>query len=248
MLVRTRGHTLLVDTGPAWRGGDSGAMTVLPALQASGVSLLDLLLITHPDNDHAGGAVSVLNGMSVGVVMASGLNGVPGAIQCRRGMRWVWDGVEFRILHPRDAAGWSRNNASCVLSIRSRGARVLLPGDIESHAETTMLARGDALAADLVVVPHHGSRTSSGAEWVNAVAARYAVYTTGYRNRWGFPHPGVSGRWSHAGSCALNTAYTGQLVFAADAGGSLRLRSVYKAGLLRPAAVRYRDLPGCAQG
>ncbi|MBT8423294.1 MAG: MBL fold metallo-hydrolase, partial [Gammaproteobacteria bacterium] len=246
VLVQTRTRALLIDAGPAWRGGDSGAMTVVPAMQALGLSALDLLVISHSDNDHAGGADSVRQRLHAPNVMAPVHDGVRPHWLCRRAMRWVWDDVEFRILHPRTVVGWSRNDASCVLSVRTASAHVLLPGDIETDAEAVTLARGDELRADLVIVPHHGSRTSSSEAWVATVTPNYAVYTTGFRNRWGFPDSAVARRWAEAGSCGLNTALTGQLTFTARHAGRLTLDSVYKADFKRPAAVRYRDLPGCA--
>ena len=223
VLVRTANHALLYDAGPML-GPDasSGERTVLPYLRSSGVMRLDMMIVTHNDTDHTGGAAAVLGSAQVAAFRSSlpdehPLAAVaPGARPCERGERWEWDGVQFAILHPEASdhrAGARRNNLSCVLAVRTAGAAMLLTGDIERAAETLLLARlpEDALRAEVLLVPHHGSRTSSSAEFLAAVAPRIAVAAAGYRSRFGHPNREVLERYRAAGATLRRTDLEGAI-------------------------------------
>jgi competence protein ComEC len=221
-VVRTREHVLVYDTGPRFGPDfDAGSAVVLPWLRRHGVSRVDTLLVSHGDNDHAGGAPALLRELRIGRFIASAPDAVPGHVAeaCRRGMSWHWDGVDFTILHPDSAVARRRNDASCVLMIRAGGGTILLPGDIEARAERALLARGDDLRAHIVVAPHHGSRSSSGADFVAAVAPAHVLFATGYRNRWGFPHPEVQARYAAMDAGAWNTAVHGAVEVRVPASG-----------------------------
>lgn len=212
VVVRTRGHTLVYDTGPSFRsGGDTGALVVVPYLRARGVAGIDMLVISHADSDHAGGAASVLRELPVARLRAGErLRVARPATACRAGQAWRWDGVRFAFLHPA-GHGETRNDASCVLEIASGERRALLTGDIEAGGERRLLASGRLRRAELVVVPHHGSRTSSGSAFVERVHAREAIVSAGYDNRWGLPRGEVVERWQASGARVLNTAETGAI-------------------------------------
>jgi competence protein ComEC len=205
VVVRTRGHALLFDAGPRWRSGrDAGAAVVLPWLKSAGVDRLDGLVVSHGDNDHRGGVASVAAGLPVrrrwvGPDVPSGPL-TKGADACGAGVAWRWDGVDFRFLHPPPTATGGGNDSSCVLLIAGRGGRTLLSGDIEAPAEARLVASRIDLGADLVIAPHHGSRTSSTPALVAATAPRWVVVPAGYGNRWGFPAPEVSARWRAVGA------------------------------------------------
>lgn len=215
-VVQTARHTLVYDAGPRYGEFDTGAAVVLPYLAAQGVRAVDLLIVSHGDNDHAGGAAAIDRRLPVYRLLSS----VPQQFawrrgnHCRAGQTWTWDGVSFRILHPRQEAA-ADNDGSCVLLLRAAdGTQVLLPGDIEARAERELVARhGAALRSRILVAPHHGSRTSSTPPFVAAVAPEYVLFATGYRNRWGFPNPRILARYAEAGSRALTTAYTGAIRF-----------------------------------
>jgi len=202
VLVRTHARALLYDTGPAFRGqSDAGARIVVPHLRGEGIGRLDALVVSHDDRDHSGGVASVLSAMPVSRVLSS----VPAfGERCTRGQRWEWDGVEFALLHPGPQDYNSRgrdNDMSCVLRVRSRHHVALLSGDIEAAAEGALVRRApDALRADVLLVPHHGSRTSSGPEFIRHVQPAIAISTVGYRNRFGHPAPAVSQRYLEAGA------------------------------------------------
>lgn len=124
------------------------------------------------------------------------------ASRCEAGMTWQWDGVSFQILHPDQSGKWQGNNGSCVVLVKAGAHRLLLTGDIEGAAERALLeGRKSDLGADLVTIPHHGSLTSSGAEFVEAVSPEYALASAGYRNRYGFPKSEVVDRWHSGGGC-----------------------------------------------
>lgn len=215
VLVRTSDHALLFDAGPASeRGLDFGEAAVVPALRALGVRHLDRIILSHGDNDHAGGAAAVRKAFPGARVSApEGWAGV-GMSLCQRADHWTWNGVNFRILHPPPLFPYLRNDSSCVLRIEAGGHVALLPGDIGRHVETRLIReQSHWLRADLLVVPHHGSGTSSSLEFVTAVQPRWAVLTTGAENRFGLPRADIVERYRQAGSVPLNTAGTGALRF-----------------------------------
>ncbi|MDH0867964.1 DNA internalization-related competence protein ComEC/Rec2 [Mitsuaria sp. GD03876] len=216
-ILRTHRHTMLFDTGPRWGpGSDAARRVLLPMLRGLGERRLDLLMVSHADQDHAGGTASLLQAMPV----ARRLGAVPDGEACRRGQRWTWDGVRFEVLspigdEPRDAMGdaraMKRNARSCVLRVEAAGRRLLLTGDIESPQEAWLVREEgvDGLRAEVLVVPHHGSRTSSSPAFVRAVSPRVAAVQSGYLNRFGHPRPEVVARYAEAGALVLNSVDCG---------------------------------------
>ncbi len=209
--VQTAGHDLVYDTGPAYGGdSDAGERVLLPYLTASGLRRLDRLVLSHDDGDHSGGAASLLVGMPMDAVVAG--PGVrqrwrgrsdPRVLACEAGLRWERDGVSFEVLHPSPHEPPLRrdNDASCVLRVSAPGGSLLLAGDIEKEGERRLVARhGTALASSVVVVPHHGSRSSSTPALIEATAPVAAVFSVGRLNPFRHPHPAVWARWGAAGA------------------------------------------------
>jgi competence protein ComEC len=220
VVVETAQRVLLYDAGPRYGPGlDAGRAVVVPFLRRRGWTRVDRLVMSHGDGDHVGGAASVLRAVPVGEVLGSGGNLVA-ARPCLRGERWSWDGVLFEVLHP-GPSGLAGNDGSCVVRVRAGSAGALLAGDLESRGERRLLAlEGEALRADVVVVPHHGSRGASTPGFVAAVAARHAVFATGYLNRFRFPAPEVVARYRAAGATVHETARAGAVrVTLGGAGG-----------------------------
>lgn len=213
VLVRTVHHALLFDAGPQYNStADTGNRILAPYLRSEGVMQLDEMILSHDDNDHTGGAVSLLQSIPVAHIYTSLptthviFTGVTARLShCQPGQSWQWDGVAFQVLYP-DAASYSEldrkdNHRSCVLKISSAGGSVLLTADIETEDERYLLANASGdLAATLLIAPHHGSRTSSTAEFVAAVAPRLTVFTVGYQNRFGHPRGDVMARYAQVGS------------------------------------------------
>ena len=233
-VVTTPHHTLLYDTGPRYHDeADAGGRIVAPYLRSSGIARLSGMVVSHKDNDHSGGMATLLESVPVDWLASSlpaehpGLDGYTAeggnALRCIAGQRWNWDGIEFQVLHPPaahyDALRMKTNDLSCVVRVSSAHGSVLLTGDIEAGSERLLL-KGDpaALASDVVVVAHHGAATSSIAEFIAATGARMAVFTPGYRNRFGHPKPEVVARWVGAGATPWRTDHGGALTFDFDSG------------------------------
>jgi len=215
-VIRTARHTLVYDTGPAFGSHfDTGRAVLVPYLRSKGVARVDRLVISHGDNDHIGGARSLLAVYPVDEVLSS----VPfehdgrQATACRRGMSWSWDGVMFTIMHPQPGDNYTGNDASCVLGISvAGGQQLLLTGDIERAGEHALLGHyGEGLKSSVLVVPHHGSRTSSTAAFVAAVSPALALVPAGHRNRYRFPRPEVIARYREIGSQVLETGKSGAI-------------------------------------
>jgi competence protein ComEC len=218
VLVRTAHHSLLYDAGPRYsRESDAGHRVLVPTLAALG-ERLDMLVLSHEDSDHVGGAQAVRDSQPQAQVRASfarapGLQAT-GLELCAAGQRWVWDGVEFDFLHPQAhmlAQLRTSNARSCVLRVRSSGAQpatALLTGDLDAAQEQALLLR-EPLQADWLLVPHHGSKSSSSAAFVQTVQPRLAVVQAGYRNRFGHPAPEVQARYLQQGAKLVKTADCG---------------------------------------
>lgn len=226
VLVRTARHALLYDAGPAYGDADSGERIVAPALRALGVARLDALVLTHEDGDHIGGARSILENFEADALLHSLparhplLVLAPAPRRCLRGMAWAWDGVRFEVLNPRSARpARRRNDESCVLRVSAGGAAMLLTGDIERAAELTIVRDG-AARAEALLVPHHGSRSSSSAPLLAALRPRLAVASAGYRNRFGHPAAQVLERYAAAGARVLRTDRDGAVTVRLAAGGA----------------------------
>jgi competence protein ComEC len=234
-VVRTRSHVLVYDAGPSYRAGfDAGRDVVAPYLRSQGVGRVDRLIVSHANSDHAGGADALRIAVPTADIMTNAPAWVAQATPCRAGVRWRWDGVDFEILHPGSDDEARGNDGSCVLKVTGPGGRVLLPGDVEKRAETAMLSRAPLqLRAEILVVPHHGSRSSSSAPFLDAVRPGMALFPVGFRNRYRFPHEPVLRRLGERGVQVFDTARHGAISVKIDAG-----RGIQKPRLERRASSR----------
>ncbi len=231
-VVQTANHTLVFDTGARFSDKlDAGTSVVLPFLRSRGVRDLDILMISHGDADHIGGAASVLNeypetrliGQDLAKLVAANTSA------CERDMHWQWEGVDFMVLHPSEpeqpvntsalskrTRRGERNNHSCVLRISSVYGSALLTGDIEKPAEKQLMQTSlPDLASTLLVAPHHGSKTSSSSAFIQAVRPELVVFSAGYRNRYHLPATDIEQRYQRQQIKALQTGLVGavQVVF-----------------------------------
>ncbi|MCX9158345.1 DNA internalization-related competence protein ComEC/Rec2 [Niveibacterium sp. 24ML] len=220
--LRTARHDMLFDAGPSFgASADAGQRIVVPYLRGEGVARLNGLVLSHADTDHTGGAASVLGALGSRWLMGS----LPSTYafpehapkplrRCERGERWVWDGVAFEVLHPPAGQAQGGNRDSCVIRVEAGGHAALLAADIEVASERDLLAAGRLPRTDIVIAPHHGSRSSSSPEFIAALAPQWVLFPVGYRSRFGHPHADVLAAYRNAGATDLRS----------DRDGAVRLR------------------------
>ena len=249
VIVETARHTLVYDTGPGFPGSPgSGALTVLPALRSMGRGTIDALVLSHGDGDHIGGAAAVRDGTRAGrVLLGEAVAGIDGQA-CVEGMAWRWDGVDFSVLGPPAHKQYAGNNASCVLLIEAnpvpagaRPVRTLLAGDVETVAEGDLAVP----AVDLLLVPHHGSRTSSSAPFVAASRPRFAVVSAAFETHFGHPHADVVQRYRNVGAHLVSTGVLGAIAWRSASPAQLQVQRCRPAPYWRLAETGSRLLASC---
>ena len=214
VVVQTANHWLVYDTGAKFSAeSDMGQSALLPFLRLQGVGKIDKLIISHGDNDHIGGAVSLMRGIPAEQVLTS----VPqqlseySPVRCAAGQSWTWDKVRFTLLSPQHAFV-SENDNSCVLKIQSEQGAVLLTGDIEALAESWLIETyGNNLKANVLIAPHHGSNTSSTTGFLQAIQPEYVLIPAGHRNQFGHPHQDVLVRYKQIKAKWLTSADSGAI-------------------------------------
>jgi competence protein ComEC len=230
-IVETRRHTLVYDTGPRFTdSADAGGRIVAPFLRATGLRRADGLIVSHQDLDHSGGALTLMQTTPFGWFASSLPAEHPLVVRAKRaaptlscvaGQQWTWDSVHFTMLHPTMTEyddAWTRtNDRSCVVRIDSTHGSALITGDIEARTEAMLVrTRREMLRADVLVVPHHGSRTSSTLPFIRAVAPAIAVIASGYRNRFGHPRPDIVARYTGNDIAVERTDLAGALALTFD--------------------------------
>ncbi|HIQ07115.1 MAG TPA: DNA internalization-related competence protein ComEC/Rec2 [Thiotrichaceae bacterium] len=211
-VIFTRHHVLVYDAGPRSRSGfDTGKLVMLPFLQSKGVKSIDTLLISHEDMDHRGGAKAIIENMHVKQVLSSDTESFVEVKKCEVGQSWQWDGVSFEILSPADGLDLNDNNKSCVLRVANKQHSLLLTGDIQKKSERWLLANSKKLPSEVMLIPHHGSKTSSLASFIDAVNPQLALVSAGYRNRFHLPNKEVSQRYVDRGIEILSTIDKGAI-------------------------------------
>ncbi|HPT56405.1 MAG TPA: DNA internalization-related competence protein ComEC/Rec2 [Casimicrobium sp.] len=241
-VVQTARHTLVYDTGPRWtETSDTGSRIIAPYLRAVGAAHIHGLVVSHLDIDHSGGARSLLGTVPVSWLLTSidpssevaktaAVRKV-NTLRCIAGQSWTWDGVRFDVLHPtsEDYLDESRktNDRSCVIRVSNTRVSALLTADIEALSEREIIARSaanSALKSDALLIPHHGSRTSSTPAFIDAVAPKIALINAGYRNRFGHPREDVLARYAERNINVLRTDWHGALTLS-SVDGFARIQS-----------------------
>ena len=229
-VVQTKNHTLVYDTGPRWtETADTGSRIIAPYLRAMGVSRIHGLVVSHLDIDHSGGARSLITHVPVSwmltsiesdsdVANAAKQRGVE-TLRCFAGQSWTWDNVRFEVLHPTTEnyldASRKTNDRSCVIKVSNGRFSALLTADIEALSEGELIKRNmdtRALKSDALLMPHHGSRTSSTPAFIDAVAPKLALINAGYRNRFGHPREDVLARYTERSINVLRTDWHGAIL------------------------------------
>lgn len=222
-VIQTSQKTLVYDAGARFSERfNIGDAVIKPYLRYKGTTQLDMLMISHGDNDHIGGAYSIIEQFKIDRVLSSVPEklSISHAERCHAGQKWLWDGVEFEVLHPSIESDFTGNNASCVLKVSSQHGSVLLTGDIEQAAEKSLINNmPEQIKVDILLAPHHGSKTSSSNEFIATIAPEYAVISAGYRNRFGFPKQDIMSRYEAHGVKTLVTFMTGEISMKFSAAG-----------------------------
>lgn len=232
-VIEIEQHVLVYDTGPAYSNSfNAGESVIVPFLRARGVNNIDMLVISHTDKDHAGGLEGILANIQVERLVTS----TPHEFEhnrlslCREGISWEWNGVHFQFLHPSDNIHrLSQNNRSCVLLVTHSAGSVLITGDIERPIERILVEnQANLLDTDVLVVPHHGSNSSSTTAFIQTASPKYAVFATGYRNPYGFPNTKVVSRYEEYGTKLVNTASQGMITFTFSDQHGLQIHPGYR--------------------
>lgn len=210
VVVKTHDHLMVYDFGPKIGSFDAGAEVLVPYLSYLGANKIDLAIVSHADLDHFGGFASVAAAFPIKQTMSSNLAQFSAQKACRQGDSWVWDGVLFEVLHPAELMQ-SKNNQSCVLKVSNQRFSVLLTGDIEREAEQSLLRYG--VQADVLMVPHHGSKSSSSQAFIERVNPKYAIISAGRYNPYHLPHQSIIDRYVTHGIAVLQTKDTGMIQF-----------------------------------
>jgi competence protein ComEC len=243
ILLRTPHHQLLYDTGPLYTDQfDAGSALVAPYLQSQGLKYADTLILSHNDRDHAGGVAGILSSIQVGDLLL----GEPESFHlleknysdkahlakvlsqkksCHEQLPWQWDQVTFRFLSWPILPSAKANNRSCVLLVEYQGHKILLTGDIEKEVERSLLAQNNIEQVEILLAPHHGSRTSSTQSFVEHTKPKRVIYSAGFRNQHGHPHRDIQARYKLVGAQQLNTATNGALEFSWGEQGASRVRA-----------------------
>ncbi|OGV40405.1 MAG: DNA internalization-related competence protein ComEC/Rec2 [Legionellales bacterium RIFCSPHIGHO2_12_FULL_42_9] len=214
VFIQTANHRMLYDTGVQfYNGSDMGKLAILPYFRYHGITSLDKVVISHPDLDHRGGLVSIEKKIAIDEFIVNDVNFYHRGKDCHQYPDWEWDGVKFHFLPIK--AGFDKiNNTCCVLKVETLGGTVLLPGDIEKQAEGYLVRQySDQLASDVVIVPHHGSKTSSSLAFIRQIAPKYAIISAGFDNRYHFPHQDTLRTLQQENVSVLNTIDCGMVSF-----------------------------------
>lgn len=232
VVVRTLHHTLIFDTGMKfYRGSDMGKLVIIPYLKSLGIKKIDTLVISHPDLDHRGGSPSIRKTFQIGEFMVNDPSFYHEGSNCHFKKSWIWDGIHFEFL-PILKKFKDKNNLSCVLKIKSRNASLLLTGDIERQAEAYLIKNySNKLQADMLVVPHHGSKTSSSRDFVSKISPEIAFLSFATANRYHFPHQATLDTLKNQGSAIVSTAHCGEIDITLKANTSFMINSFKKCKL-----------------
>ncbi|MBL4900715.1 MAG: DNA internalization-related competence protein ComEC/Rec2 [Colwellia sp.] len=226
VLIQRGSKAILYDTGAAYSSGFTMVNAVImPYLQHTGIEQLDKVIISHSDNDHAGGLTEIQGSMVINELIYNGKKTKNSGV-CLQGRSFVWQGLDFKMLWPKNIVS-EENDDSCVLLISDGKHKVLLTGDISKKVETALLQQYPKLSTDILIVPHHGSKTSSSELFITKLQPSTAVVSAGYLNRWHMPVTEVVQRYQQHNIELLTTAKLGQIIFNLSEKG-IRKQSYYK--------------------
>ncbi len=217
MVVQSKDYALIYDTGPSYQSGFNAAEAVLiPYLHHNGIKQIDTVIVSHADNDHIGGYQALSKEFQITQTMTSRVDKLPHAKRCKSGQRWKAGEIYFEILSPDTNTPQGSNNQSCVLKVSNAQFSVLLTGDIEKSVERHLFKQQVNLNADVMLVPHQGSKTSSTTDFIDRIDPKLGLIAAGYRNHYRHPHPSVTERYEAKGVKLMNTVSSGSILMQFD--------------------------------
>jgi competence protein ComEC len=220
-VIQTQNHVMVFDAGAKFSDRlNAGSGVVIPYLRSQGITELDRLIISHGDADHIGGAQALLDEYPGVFLIGQDIESLRAGRKqaCTAGLKWRWDGVDFVFLSPDEeiislTKKGKRNNHSCVLQVKARSGSVLLTGDIEKNIERKLVRKYHRqLASDILLVPHHGSNTSSSIAFIRAVNPKISFISVGYKNRYRLPSYKITARYETQGHGFLQTDRSGAII------------------------------------
>ncbi|MBB1439534.1 DNA internalization-related competence protein ComEC/Rec2, partial [Shewanella sp. SG41-4] len=209
-------HGIIYDTGAAYGEFSYAQRAILPLLASKGIRYIDYIVVSHDDNDHAGGLNVLVEQFPQATLIADFLPSDSALIESPRAAQTCegelpWRGIQLNFIPNLLSANSNDNNSSCVVKLFDGQSSVLLTGDIESQREQALLAVNADIQADILLVPHHGSRTSSTPAFIDSVNPKLAIFTAGFSNQYGFPKPDIVARYQQQGSKIIQTGHVGQI-------------------------------------
>ena len=234
IVIKGANHTIVYDAGPKYGASfDTGQQIVTPFLRNQGIGKIDKLIVSHNDNDHAGGAEALYRNFEIDQTLRSRPVNAED-IHCDRVNGWRMDGVNYSLIKRTGIAqNQSSNDLSCILLVKTKRYTILLPGDISSKVEEKASMRR-IKDVNLLISPHHGSATSSGPAFLNRLAPDLVLVSAGYNNKFGHPDKGVMNRYRARGINSLNTAETGAITITTDNIPQISYARQHSAGIWRP--------------
>jgi competence protein ComEC len=211
LLIEKNGHYVIYDTGSRWSSGSMAKSVVEPVLQHRGATHIDGLIISHIDNDHAGGRTFIEDRWTPEWRRSSQI--LDGYLPCRQGEQWQWQGLSFNVVWPPAQVALARNRYSCVVRIYDpiEHHAVIMTGDVDALSEWLLIRGDDEVLSEVMVVPHHGSRSSSSSGLIDAVQPNFALASLAKGNQWGMPDPHVVQRYTARNAQWLDTGSLGQI-------------------------------------
>ncbi|OGV28428.1 MAG: DNA internalization-related competence protein ComEC/Rec2 [Legionellales bacterium RIFCSPHIGHO2_12_FULL_35_11] len=212
ILIRTKNHSLVFDTGMKfYKGSDMAQLVINPYLNKLGMKKIDKVVISHPDLDHRGGLDSLEKKFKISELIVDNPSVYKRGFSCHHYNDWEWDGIKFHFFKTNNLK-FSKNNSSCVLKVASKNTSVLLTGDIELLGEKYLVAKYHGnLLSDFLIVPHHGSKTSSSKEFLDEVRPKFAILSYGLNNKYNFPHEKALVNYKNNSIATYSTAECGMI-------------------------------------
>ncbi|GLT18245.1 hypothetical protein GCM10007938_20230 [Vibrio zhanjiangensis] len=211
VVIKQGNSAFIYDTGMAWQESSIAEQIITPFLHFHGISDVKGLILSHSDNDHSGGMAYIIKNWNPEYVISS--EDLHRSTRCIAGQTLTWGALELEFIWPNQSVPRAYNPHSCVVRVIQSDSKqsILLTGDIDAVVEWILVREPHKLSSDIIMVPHHGSRTSSISQFIKVVGPDVAIASTAKLGKWSFPNPSVVERYKKAGVAWLDTGSSGQV-------------------------------------